>query len=102
MSMQHSSQHAPTRLAVEGPLCVYTAARHKADWLDAIRDGAGLELDLSQVDEIDSAGVQLLLLLRREALAQGKPFCVGACSAVVADVLSFCNLNNELDAGAQR
>ena len=61
-----------------------------------------LELDLSRVDEIDSAGLQLLLLLRREAQAQGKPFGVGARSAAVDDLLSFCNLNDELDAGASR
>ncbi|MBN9428340.1 MAG: STAS domain-containing protein [Burkholderiales bacterium] len=100
--MQHSLRRSPAQLAIEGALCVYTAARYKADWLDAMRDGDGLELDLSRVDEIDSAGLQLLLLLRREAQAQGKPFGVGARSAAVDDLLSFCNLNDELDAGASR
>ena len=49
-------------------------------------------LDLSRVGEIDTAGLQLLWLLRREAHASGRQLNIVAVSPAVADLLAFCRL----------
>ncbi len=56
-------------IRVTGEMTVYTASQIKQPLLDAIADGAAnVQLDLSGVSEFDTAGVQLLLLIHREAL----------------------------------
>lgn len=58
-------------LTLRGELCIHRADELRQQLLAAITaahdEGAALRLDLSQVTEIDSAGVQLLELARREA-----------------------------------
>ena len=58
---------------VEGELAIYRAVEFKDRLLAALSAAGEVEVDLSQVNEMDSAGVQLLLLTRREAMASGKP-----------------------------
>ena len=55
-----------------------------------------LELDLLQVGEIDTAGLQLLILLKKEAQRSGKRLSIVAHSQAVRAVIDFCNLAAEL------
>ena len=80
------------RLGIAQDLTIYTAADVKKLLLDALTANAGLVLDLSQVGEIDTAGVQLLILAKREALAGNKEFKIVAHSPAVHQVIDFCNL----------
>lgn len=50
-------------------------------------------LDMSGIDEIDTAGIQLLLLLRRELLASGRLLEMEHCSAAVMAVLDLLQLH---------
>jgi anti-anti-sigma regulatory factor len=45
-------------LILEGPLSIYTAHEIKSCLLAALQDTPALHLDLSQVTDIDSAGLQ--------------------------------------------
>jgi len=56
-----------------------------------------LHLDLGGVAEIDSAGVQLLLLARELSAARGKPLRVVACSLPVRQVLRLLHLTGAFD-----
>ena len=80
------------RLGVAQDLTIYTAAEVKKLLLDALAAHDGLELDLSQVGEIDTAGVQLLILGKREALAANKQFKIVAHSPAVHQTIDFCSL----------
>ena len=80
-------------LAIEGELTIYRALQLKAELLAALAGGSELELDLSQVTEMDSAGVQLLLVALREASSAGKPLRVTGRSQAVAEVLHLCGLD---------
>lgn len=79
-------------LAVEGELSIYRAAELKAALLGAVAAGDALELDLSKVNEMDSAGLQLVLLAAREARAAGKRFAIAARSPQVEEALQLCGL----------
>lgn len=79
-------------LAIEDDLTIYNAIAHKTRILDALHDADGLDLDLSRVGEIDSAGLQLLILAKREATRIGKPMHIVAHSVTVLDVIDFLNL----------
>jgi anti-anti-sigma factor len=65
------------RLGIDEEMTIYTAGVLKEELLRAFARAAELELDLTGVSQIDSAGFQLLALLKREALKAGKKvtFC---------------------------
>lgn len=80
------------RLNWNEDLTIYHALEHKERLLAALETGNGLELDLSQVNEIDTAGLQLLILAKQEAARQNKSLAIIAHSPSVRETLDFCNL----------
>ncbi len=80
------------RLALERDLTIYHAETLKPELLSALDGAERLELDLSGVGDIDSAGVQLLILAKRESLARGKTLHIVAHSPAVRDVIDFLNM----------
>ncbi|MGG1947310.1 STAS domain-containing protein [Trinickia sp. NRRL B-1857] len=72
-------------VSIDTPLTIYHAAELKALLLDALAHPQSLCVDLSAVPEIDSAGAQLLVAMRRSASDLGRA-CefVGASDTVLA------------------
>lgn len=69
-------------------LTIYGAAALRTDLLHALDRTEALRCDLSEVTEIDCAGVQLLLVAAREAEARGLRFSLINPSAPVEEVLA--------------
>jgi len=53
-----------------------------------------VELDLSNVDELDSAGLQLLILIKRESLKEGTQLLLSNLSATVTDAIRLSGLDD--------
>lgn len=83
------------RLCLTENLTIYQAEALKAQLLQALAAGPELELDLSQVGDMDTAGLQLLIMLKREAQQQGKQLSFQGHSPAVRSVIDFCNLAAE-------
>lgn len=83
---------SPSRLAITEDLTIYHAMDQKQQLMAALEGAEALDLDLSQVAEMDTAGLQLLLLAKREAGRQNKHLAIVAHSPVVRQTLDFCNL----------
>jgi anti-anti-sigma factor len=92
MNIGATGQGAAACLAVEGEMTIYRAAELAPLVLDAVRAHDAPALDLGAVTEFDSAGLQLLLVARREAARLGKPLRVHAASPAVRDVLALLGL----------
>ncbi|WP_431689233.1 STAS domain-containing protein [Hahella sp. NBU794] len=62
--MSIDSQHDPeqNRLTLNGELTIYCAAEAKAPLLEH----KDIDIDLSQLTELDGAGLQLLILAKRD------------------------------------
>jgi len=84
------------RLSLSEDLTIYHALEQKKILLDALAGADEIELDLIQVHDIDAAGVQLLILLKKEAQRCGKRVAIVSHSKVVRAVIDFCNLAAEL------
>ena len=84
------------RLTLNEGLTIYHALEQKNQLLDALSASETLELDLLQVSDIDTAGLQLLILLKKEAQRTGKRVAIVAHSQAVHAVIDFCNLAAEL------
>ena len=58
---------------------------------------SSVEIDLSEVEAIDTAGVQLLTVCRKNALEIGKTFQITYTSESVSDVLKIAGLESLLE-----
>ena len=75
----------PCRVFIQGDLTIYTARELADTLLQPIAGCASLEVDLSEVTEVDTAGLQLLIAAKNEAAAQGKTLhCTGHSEAMLA------------------
>lgn len=76
-------------LRIEGELTIFRAAELKPLLL---ADPLPLAIDLFGVTDIDTAGVQLLMLAKNTALAQERELRLVAHSLAVMDVFALLNL----------
>jgi anti-anti-sigma factor len=89
------------RLEVEGELTIYVAAELKEKIGALLSGDAAIEIDLAKVSEIDTAGLQLLLLAQRECAKQEKDIVFSNPSDAVLACWSKCNLNATFAVAAQ-
>jgi anti-anti-sigma factor len=86
---------APTApLCIEGPMTLERAIELWDTVLNALEERCSpVELDLSDVTELDTAGVQLLLLAKRTATARNKELTLVGQSSVVVRTLELLRLD---------
>ena len=84
------------RLSINEDMTIYNALAQKNQLLDALSSCDLLELDLLQVGDMDTAGLQLLVMLKKEALRTHKRVAIVAHSQAVHAVIDFCNMAAEL------
>jgi len=81
------------RISIDGEMTIYRAAELKERLVDALAEcDALLEVNLAEVTEIDTAGIQVLMLIKREALATGRELRLLAHSRPVVAALELLNL----------
>lgn len=81
------------RLAIQGEFTIYTAGEWRDRLMSLPSAAARIELDLADVSEIDTAGLQLLLAGRQEWAQSGRQLALPGASACVRDLLAYCRLD---------
>lgn len=61
-------------LSLSGDLSIYEVTKLKVQLLDVIQAGKSLALNLKEVENIDTAGFQLLVMAKREAVRANVKF----------------------------
>ena len=79
----------PKVLHIEGELTIFRAAELKPS---LFTDPPVTEIDLSAVTELDTAGLQLLMLAKRTAQEQGRELHLSGHSDAVIDVFELLNV----------
>jgi anti-sigma B factor antagonist len=97
MAIRSEKRDDIAKLTIEGEMTIYTAAKFKDLLVEALRSSNEMEIDLSEVSEMDTAGLQLLLLLRRHAASANKPFRLIAHSDASRDVFEQYNIFRYFD-----
>lgn len=77
------------RMVIDGEMTIYTAAEFKQRLLEHLAGARSLELDLSKVSEMDSAGFQVLMMARNEAQRTDVELRISHHSEVVFEVLEL-------------
>jgi anti-sigma B factor antagonist len=94
--MAASKKHEATTsvLRIEGEMTIYRAAELKQTLLASLKKPGTVEVDLSMVTELDTAGAQLLLLAKNTAQAKKRGLRLVDHSPAVLDVLELLNLTS--------
>jgi anti-sigma B factor antagonist len=80
------------KTTIKQDMNVYNAAEQKAMLLKALASCQELDIDLSHVGEIDTAGFQVLLLTKREALKASKAVRLTGHSKAVTELIDLYNM----------
>lgn len=92
--MPEINEASPSVLSINGEFTIFTANALKARLIEAIAadETKDIDVDLSDVTEIDSAGLQLMVMAKREAAACGKSVRFCNHSGPVLDLIDLCDL----------
>ena len=77
----------------QGEMTIYNALENQAALLKLLEATGQLDIDLSKVTEMDSAGLQLLILAKQEATRNNKIVRLIEHSDASLEVLELCNLS---------
>lgn len=93
----------PTRIALEGEQTIYQARETQQQLASALQDAHEIELDLSQVQEADSALMQILIWLQNEGRRLDKPIQLINPSHSLCNTIALLGLQESFpsDFGAQ-
>lgn len=86
-------QHGVTQLAIQDEMTIYTVREYKQALVQHLNTAKELQIDLGGVGEIDSAGVQLLMFMKREAADHGVKLSLNRHSQAVVEVVELLNLS---------
>lgn len=79
-------------IVIDEDMTIYNAAAQRQMLMEALAQCQEIDLDLSQVGEMDTAGFQILLLSKREAMKANKAFCLTSHSRAVTELLDLYNM----------
>ena len=94
MEILSERYEACLRLNLAGEMTIYNAAELKPALLHALDEGKEIEIDLAGISEMDTSGVQLLMLMKREAVVAGKALKLARHSPAVLEVFELLRLGN--------
>ena len=80
------------RIAIEGEMTIYRAADLKVTVLEALRKARVLEIDLSGITELDTAGLQVLMLAKQTATADQRELRLLRHSPAVMEIFEMLDL----------
>lgn len=95
MDVKEQNSDGVVILTLSGELTIYTAAETKRKLFSYWDKELEVELDLSEVTEIDGAGMQILMQLKHEAVECRKPICYTNHSQPVLDVMELLKLTSK-------
>lgn len=91
-----SDETATTHIEIKGEMSIFTALTVRQQLLDALEQPGDVEVDLSAVSEVDSAGIQLLIAAKREAVLRERTLRFSGHSRAVFDLLELYDVAGQL------
>ena len=95
MAIKVTSNDGNYTALIEDDMTIYEAVEQKKELLKTLKKlkkSEQMEVDLSNVNEMDTAGIQVLLLLKRTAEKENKIMLLVAHSPASLDVIDRYNL----------
>ncbi|ELX12065.1 putative STAS domain-containing protein [Janthinobacterium sp. HH01] len=90
--MSDQTGAAVARIALDGEMTIYRAADLKTTVLEALRKTQVLEIDLSGITELDTAGLQVLMLAKLTANADQRELRLLQHSPAVVEIFEMLDM----------
>ncbi|CAN7230270.1 lipid asymmetry maintenance protein MlaB [Duganella sp. Dugasp56] len=90
--MPDQSPQDVTRIAIDGEMTIYRAADLRVVVLEALRKSRVLEIDLAGITELDTAGLQVLMLAKQTANADKRELRLLHHSPAVVEIFEMLDL----------
>ena len=90
--MPDQSPQDVTRISIDGEMTIYRAADLKVQLLDALRKTQVLEVNLAGITELDTAGLQVLMLAKQTASADKRELRLVQHSPAVVEIFEMLDL----------
>lgn len=87
MEITKQADDSKCALKLEGNMTIYTAMENKKHFEPYFDVEQNISLDMSAINEFDSTGFQMLLLLERQTKVNDNEFSVEPASPAVQEVL---------------
>lgn len=92
MSIRIENDEHKTSLYIDGELTIYTAQEYRQSIIAGFDTNKNLEVDLTEVEEIDTSGLQILSALSKELAENGNEMKIIAASNVANDAIQASHL----------
>ena len=99
MAISIAPSDTGAQIRIDGEFNIYIAAESRDTLLAALQEHPNFVLDIAAIEEIDTSGIQLLLMIQREAKRLNKTLSISEPSPSVLEVITLLNLD-ELKHGA--
>lgn len=96
MGLEIKQDKTRAQVDVQDEMTIYTAALHWEQLQPLLAQVKAIEVNLSAVSEIDSAGVQLLLALQQESERLHNQFLLREPAEEVLELLKLLHLDQQL------
>jgi len=93
MAIKSKIKDGITHLTIEDEMTIYTALEQKNYLSQYLKPDQDIQINLTGVSEIDSAGLQILLFLKQEAINTDFKLSLTEHSQAVVDVFELLNLS---------
>ena len=90
--MSNEAAHKQVDLRIEGELSIYRADELKRMLIEPLQPDVRLVVDLAAVTELDTCGLQLLMLAKRTAAKVGSQLQLVSHSPAVLEVFELLNV----------
>jgi anti-sigma B factor antagonist len=87
------------KLAIDEDMTIYVIDMLKQELTEQIETYENFELNLADVEEFDSAGVQLMLAFKQELKSKNKTFQLTAASPSVTNLITRYGLSESFNLG---
>ncbi|MDH5613047.1 MAG: STAS domain-containing protein [Gammaproteobacteria bacterium] len=95
MTIKTESEAGICKVVIENDMTIYDVAEQKKQLIKSLKKlkkNELMEIDLSNVNEMDTAGLQVLILLKKTAVKENKIVLLVAHSPASLDVIDHYNL----------
>jgi anti-anti-sigma factor len=100
--MEFQLERRQEQLFASGDMTIYQADGMKTAFLGGwVRDVSDVTLDLANVTELDTCGLQILLAVRQLAQAEGRRLTLAHPSPAVQEVFGLCCLSTSSFTGPE-
>lgn len=96
MPITHKIQNERCTISISGEISIYTSKLMQETLLELLQTEQTIYIDLSEVNEVDSAGIQLLISLKKYAHDKKMTLQFQEHSQCVLDVIDLYNIAAEL------